>query len=237
MFSFQYAVRLTYCCQIDLHEFNDDESRSLSHLVQSAQDRRGVSKWSHGLHLPSNDAKDRRRSLAKEFRGILAKEPEFNTNGVLQIEHAQFNLGTLPQNLPYYHPHKINPFHFQSDETARALMHVFVERVNHTFYFFDEQELLQNLGMAYSESVEHSNRIVSEMCLALAVGSQWSDYGNDDNSTFWYENGRRYLDDTHWDHQPWVMRVMALISMYHLGKRPDNAQHYLGEYTFSNLKV
>ena len=66
-----------------------------------------------------------------------------------------------------------------------------------------------------------------ELCLALAVGSQWSDDGHDGSFLMWYENGRRCLDDTHWDHEPWVMRAMALISMYHLGGRPDTAQHYL----------
>lgn len=126
----------------------------------------------------------------------------------------------------------INPFKFQPQARSSTYLESFLQ-LNDVFFFFDKQSLRQNFELAYTSSTPLPGRIMAELCLALAIGGQWTDTGNDDNCLMWYENGRRYVDNEGWDHDTWVMRTMGLICMYHIGARADTAQHYLREYAIS----
>ena len=176
-------------------------------------------------------------NLTNRVWTILSDEPAFRSpfdhrTGVGHRSELRSQGDTQSQSWGLRHE-SINPFHFRRREDILALMQIFIDRVNHTFFFFKEAKIISAIGVAYDDGEELSNRVMCELCLALAVANQWCDNGNEDGAITWYENGRRYLDDSLWDHEPWVMRAMALISMYHLGGKPDNAQQYLSEYFVS----
>ena len=172
-------------------------------------------------------------SLTNKVWTILSNEPAFrgpfDHRSAVGHRSDLRSQGDAQSQLRGLRHESINPFHFRRQEDVIALMQVFIDRVNHTFFFFKEASLMRNISIAYENRDELSNRVMCEICLALAVAIQWCDDGNEDSSITWYENGRRYLDDSLWDHEPWVMRATALISMYHLGGKPDNAQQYLSE--------
>jgi hypothetical protein len=78
------------------------------------------------------------------------------------------------------HTHTINPFHFQPRARTMGYLQSFL-RLNGTFFFFDDQSLTNNFELAYAADTPLPNRIMAELCLALAIGDQWDDSGNDAN--------------------------------------------------------
>jgi hypothetical protein len=179
---------------------------------------------------PSQQVEEQHEGLAYKIWNILSQGPGFTGSPDLRPSFDKRRQIIQVEGIPKWsvlHTEAINPFHFHPQEETTVLLRAFIERVNPTFFFFEDPELLVNLDRAYDGETEHSSQVMCELCLALAIGSQWTEDGNDGSAMMWYENGRRYMDDTHWDHEPWVMRAMTMISMYHLGVRPDNAQHYL----------
>ena len=167
------------------------------------------------------------------LRGLVNEEMKFRSPSEMDAL-AESLKRTSPQDLDLglQRTDMINPFRFQPRTRTIRHLYTFLD-INGIFFFFDDQMLIDNFELAYATHSPLSNRIMAELCLALAIGDQWDDSGNDDNCLMWYENGRRYLDDERWDHDTWVMRIMALICMYHIGRRPDTAQHYLRNVTIS----
>ena len=127
------------------------------------------------------------------------------------------------------HVQALNPFDHYTASSIKPFLDAFIARVNSVFFFFDEQALEQRFEILSEVSSSTLNSNMSELCLVLALGAQMSNGGNDDQTIMWYENGRRYLDDENWRNELWIMRATALISLYHLGERPDTSRHYLGE--------
>lgn len=129
-------------------------------------------------------------------------------------------------NLP--HVFAFSPFHHSSVPVMKHYLDSFLQSVNSTFYFFDADYLQQQLATVLESSSEMMNSKMSELCLVLALGAQMSYSGQNDAAIMWYENGRRYLDDENRINELWIMRVTALISMFHIAERPGTARHYLG---------
>ena len=130
-----------------------------------------------------------------------------------------------------HHAQALNPFDHYSASTIKPFLSLFLGRVNSVFYFFDESTLENNLSVVLESTNASTNEIMSELCLVLALGAQISNGGNDDKTIVWYENGRRYLDSEDWGDELWIMRATSLISLYHVGERPNTARHYLGWLT------
>lgn len=127
-----------------------------------------------------------------------------------------------------HHVQALNPFHHYTAAMISALLNLFSQRVNSVLYFISEGELDHHFAMVTEASSGMPNSMMAELCLALTLGAQVSNGGDDDKTIIWYENGRRYLDVEDWRNAPWVMRGMALISMYHIEERKDTSRHYLG---------
>ena len=135
------------------------------------------------------------------------------------------------------HVQAINPFVHYDRASILPLLHSFLCRVNSVFYLFNDGELERYVAMELDSTIGLPNQIMSELCLVLALGAQASDTVNDDKTIMWYENGRRYLDDENWRDELWVMRMMALLSVYHMAERRDTSRHYLSKFpTFSESR-
>ena len=194
-----------------------DEAEELWHFVERALKRRGES-----VPLESGFLG---RSLLDHAWDRIGQEPAWaivvnQTNLKERVEHAR------SINDPNHHIHSLNPFHFQDKWQTVLLLNAFLNRINSTFFFFKDEELKASLDTAYNGSII-SNQMMYELCLALALGAQWHDGISEDTAVLWYENGRRYLDGECWDHEARLLRVMGLISLYHISTRPGTAQHYL----------
>ena len=128
------------------------------------------------------------------------------------------------------HVRAINPFAHYDRALVLPLLHCFLCRVNSVFYFFGDGELERYMDLELDSIFGLANQTMSELCLVLALGAQASDNESDDRTIMWYENGRRYLDDENWRDDLWVMRTMALVSIYHMAERRDTSRHYLGSF-------
>ncbi|KAI9821035.1 MAG: hypothetical protein M1827_003768 [Pycnora praestabilis] len=121
----------------------------------------------------------------------------------------------------------INPFQMLPISTLAPFLEVFLQRVNCIFYFFDSDELEGMFREAFASPPDLTNETKSVVCLVIALGVQMSDHGSEDEWILWYENGRRFLDDENWSNDLWIVRALALVSMYHVGERRDTSRNYL----------
>ena len=142
-------------------------------------------------------------------------------------ESSMREIDCLQRNNGMAHVQALNPFDHHSLSATKPFQDMFLQRVNSVLFFFNEEALKELFGLEADKSL--SNDQMSELCLVLALGAQISNGGNDDKTIMWYENGRRYLDDENWGDKLWIMRVTALISLYHAGERPDTSRYYLGQ--------
>ena len=131
-----------------------------------------------------------------------------------------------------YHVRALNPFNHYTAATIIPVINTFLQRINSIFFFFDEGELEHHVEIVLEASSSLPNSVIAELCLALALGTQISNGGNDDQMIMWYENGRRYLDAENWHNEVWVIRAMALISLYHIEERMETSWHYLSQSLF-----
>ena len=159
------------------------------------------------------------RNGTRRALSIYTSEDEFQMFGDLDVLRGNETC----------HVRALNPFNHYTAATIIPVVHTFLERINSVFYFFHEGELENHIEMVSDASSSLPNSAIAELCLALALGIQISNGGNDDQMIMWYENGRRYLDAENWHNEPWVMRAMALISLYHIEERMDTSWHYLGQ--------
>ena len=168
-----------------------------------------------------------RRSLT-EIVGHLLKETWARDSSGLPAEEESDvqRMYYLQRRNVMAHVHALNPFDHYATSVMEPLMEMFLQRVNSVLFFFSEEALKELLRLAAYTILSNEN--MSELCLVLALGAQISNDMNDDMTIVWYENGRRYLDDDNSGSKLWVMRVTALISLYHIRERPDTSRHYLG---------
>ena len=209
--------------QSSLASLNDHESSRIRHIALTSLGRHEPTAQFQQSLLPHEHAYG--TDSATKAQGYIVKEPGFDEAQALKSLPEQLAEDT--QLLQSPHTYLINPFHFHSEEVTTPFLMGFLERVNPILVLFDELTFLHNLEMAHSGEIELATPVLCELCLGLAIGVQWCDHGSNETALLWYENGRRFLDDVDWDHEPWVMRAMTLISIYHLSTRLDTARHYL----------
>ena len=169
--------------------------------------------------------------LRSDFRKMLplcTPEDEF---------HASEEDVDMSRDNEICHIEALNPFRHYTANTVQPLLTIFLQRLNSIFYLFEENELELHFEEVSEPSSSPPNSVLAQLCLALALGAQVSNGGNDDQMIMWYENGRRYLDVENWQSELWVMRALALISMYHIEERRETSRHYLGKSPFSGLDL
>ena len=168
-----------------------------------------------------------RWSLTEILRRILKGARERDTSGSPHEEESDaWKNEYMKRSNRMVHVQALNPFDHYTMLAVKPFLVMFLQRINSVWYFFDEEALNELLKLEAYTSLPNSK--MSELCMVLALGAQVSNGGNDDKSIMWYENARRYLDNENWGDELWIMRVTALISLYHIGERPDTSRHYLG---------
>ncbi|KAG8526647.1 uncharacterized protein KY384_008076 [Bacidia gigantensis] len=183
------------------------------------------------------------QALTQQIEELLREAtPAFSGPSQAVGDSARANLAPAPDQLGT-HNKLLNPFDYYANSTTKTYMRLFLQRVNSIFYLFDEETLEPQFATAINKSSNISNEEMSEICLVLALGAQISNDSSDNTTIMWYENGRRYLDDEDWSNSLRIMRLTALISLYHIGERPNTARHYLdsaldiGQTYFSGMRV
>jgi hypothetical protein len=139
---------------------------------------------------------------------------------------------TLDDTREIHHVSAVNPLRVYAAQEVKQLLKSFSSKVNSIFCLFKRRELEHYYDMVTETTSSFPNRIMCELCLALALGAQTDNLDNADKTIMWYENGRRYLDDDDWMSKLWVMRAMTLISIYHIEERRGTAYHYLSSSSF-----
>lgn len=129
----------------------------------------------------------------------------------------------------FHHTQAINPFNIAVATEVKVHLAYFQTRINSIFFLYDTRELESLVQVVSNTFLNTPNQIMCELCLAIALGVQISDYGSMDQVIMWYENGRRYLDDENWGNELWAMRALILISLYHIGERIDTSRYYLSQ--------
>jgi len=107
------------------------------------------------------------------------------------------------------------------------LLQSFILRTNSLYHFIDADQLVTQYSLAFDDSARLPKHIVYTLCLCISIGCQVHDGETDQMALVWYEHGRRYLDNEDWGWSLYVMRALALISMFHRTERPSTASHYL----------
>ncbi|KAI9731645.1 MAG: hypothetical protein M1818_007775 [Claussenomyces sp. TS43310] len=147
---------------------------------------------------------------------------------------GQFNRDELSPNSTFYrstgsqsfHVKAINPFNFLSRSNVLPMIDSFLQNVNSIYYLVDPDYLMSNLTSVF-ERRNISNDVMSTLCLCISIGCRTCEHATDDIAIMWYENGRRYLDDDNWGYKLVVMRALALVSIFHMGERPETSKSYL----------
>ena len=106
----------------------------------------------------------------------------------------------------------------------------FLESVNSIYYLINPDDLWEHLHSALNTAVEIPVLLMSKVCVCVALGCQAGGEGNVNMAIMWYENGRRYLDDRDWCVDLDAMQILALISIFHMARRPATSTHYLGNW-------
>lgn len=175
------------------------------------------------------DEADRQESMIFNVHDLIGQESERSSFSTLEhrnfLARADFDTSQA-DNLR--HIRVLNPFDHVTASDVRPYVDFFLDRINCVFHFFDGRELIDRFDSVFEVGRSMPNQIMSEICLVLALGVQISDGASEDKLIMWYENGRRYLDDENWRKKLWVMRLLLMISVYHVGDRQDTSHHYLG---------
>jgi hypothetical protein len=115
-------------------------------------------------------------------------------------------------------------------EYAKTLIKAFQLHLNNLLFVIDEQEL-ENLvnELYFQESPSRSS--ICQLCMIFALGEQILNHSNRALSIFWFENGRRYLDEILNDSGQgdlWTIRVYLMIALYYMSHKRNAAKTYLG---------
>lgn len=115
---------------------------------------------------------------------------------------------------------------------ARELVRCFIRDINNSMFVIGESEIEGLIQSVYRAGPQSAPRIsICQLCMIFALGAQAID--NREASIFWFENGRRYLDELLNDvgeRNLWTARVFFMVSMYYCANKRTAARIYLGDY-------
>ncbi|KAI9749626.1 MAG: hypothetical protein M1835_001514, partial [Candelina submexicana] len=112
---------------------------------------------------------------------------------------------------------------------ARELVQCFLRDINTSIFIIGESEIEGLIQSVYGAGPQSAPQIsICQLCMVFALGAQAID--NREASIFWFENGRRYLDELLNDvgeRNLWTARVFFMVSMYYCAHKRTAARIYL----------
>lgn len=115
---------------------------------------------------------------------------------------------------------------------ARELIRCFNRDINACMFVIGESVIEDLLQSVYSAGPQSAPRIsICQLCMVFALGAQA--IGNREVGIFWFENGRRYLDELLNDvgeRNLWTARVFFMVAMFYCAHKRTAARIYLGMY-------
>ncbi|KAI9709624.1 MAG: hypothetical protein M1812_007673 [Candelaria pacifica] len=112
---------------------------------------------------------------------------------------------------------------------ARELVRCFNRDINSSMFIIGESEIEGLIQSVYGAGPQSAPRIsICQLCMIFSLGAQAID--NRDATIFWFENGRRYLDELLNDvgeRNFWTARVFFMVSMYYCAHKRTAARIYL----------
>ena len=122
--------------------------------------------------------------------------------------------------------------HFAVIPEYDSYLEAFLSNLNNILYIFDESSLRQKFlkAMTSSEKLDMESSI--EFSLALALGASYIDTHEPTVDLAIYLRGRVLLSTlVQWSGDLWMMRVLVLITVYHINVFPSSAYCFLGSFT------
>ena len=116
-------------------------------------------------------------------------------------------------------------------EHARLQINAFKKSVNTFLSIYSESEIEDILLSAYYGLEPAPRTVICQLCMIFALGDQSSNQQNQSSSIFWFENGRRYLDEIlndSGDTPLWTFRVYLMVAIYYITRKRTAARHYIG---------
>jgi hypothetical protein len=120
---------------------------------------------------------------------------------------------------------------FPTIELARVLVRAFNKLVNTFLPIFKEDETEDFLRSVYGGLQPAPRTVICQLCMIFALGDQASNQQNRLLSIFWFENGRRYLDEILNDSREtplWAFRVYLMVAIYYISRKRNASRHYVG---------
>ncbi|KAI9772679.1 MAG: hypothetical protein M1840_000274 [Geoglossum simile] len=124
----------------------------------------------------------------------------------------------------------LTPSSFPTIELARVLVRSFNEFVNKFLPIFSENETKGLLISVYGGLQPVPRTVICQLCMIFALGDQASNQQNRSSSIFWFENGRRYLDEILNDSGEaplWTLRVYLMVAVYYISRKRNASRHYV----------
>ncbi|KAH0544597.1 hypothetical protein FGG08_001246 [Glutinoglossum americanum] len=124
----------------------------------------------------------------------------------------------------------LTPSSFHTIELARVLVRAFNKLVNAFLPIFSETESESLLDSVYSGLQPPPRSAICQLCMVFALGDQASNQQTRSLSIFWFENGRRYLDEILNDSGEaplWTFRVYLMVAIYYIGRKRNASRHYV----------
>ncbi|KAH0562453.1 hypothetical protein GP486_002856 [Trichoglossum hirsutum] len=125
----------------------------------------------------------------------------------------------------------LTPSSLPTIELARVLVGTFNNLVNKFLPIFSEGETERLLNTVYSGLQPAPRTVICQLCMIFALGDQASNQETRSLSIFWFENGRRYLDEILNDagETPlWTLRVYLMVAIYYISRKRNASRHYIG---------
>ncbi|KAI9780528.1 MAG: hypothetical protein M1839_006646 [Geoglossum umbratile] len=119
---------------------------------------------------------------------------------------------------------------FPTIELARVLVRAFHKLVNTFLPIFKEDETEDFLLNVYGGLQPAPRTVICQLCMIFALGNQASNQQNRSLSIFWFENGRRYLDEILNDSREaplWAFRVYLMVAIYYISRKRNASRHYV----------
>lgn len=112
----------------------------------------------------------------------------------------------------------------------RAHLTSFLTLVNHLLYFYTEDDI-ENKFPAASTIVVESVNYDTELCIVLAIGAKLQRPQDLEVSTLCCTYGTIGLQHFEYTKSVWLLRALALLSVYHMDEDMELSSQYLSLYT------
>jgi hypothetical protein len=188
-------------------------------------------------HVVSSDAEPRsasEMSFLQLVNNLLQGRSNETTDSLLSFIDDQEDSLKEHSFLQCHPPIEVlTPSSFPTIEYAWMLIHAFNKLVNAFLFIISKTDTEVLVQIVYNDLQSASRTAICQLCMIFALGDQALSQKTRSSSIFWFDNGRRYLDETldeSEDTALWTFRVYLMMAIYYISRRRNASTQYIGTY-------